>query len=218
MLARVAGYNALEINASQDRAGEEVKHRMLSAAHMSTSGFGNGRPTLLVMDELDGVANTGRSEQGIISLLLDMANGVEKSLPGTRMTKKQLVFKKAGQSAAESDASNSESDNKQTVMAKKGRKKGGKPFNQTLSKAASSRPIIAICNDLYAPVLRPLLSAAVVFNVKRPATSRIVARLMEVCEAENLAADSKTLSHLVDFMEGDVRSCLHTLQVHARSW
>ncbi|GFR50396.1 hypothetical protein Agub_g12612, partial [Astrephomene gubernaculifera] len=79
-----------------------------------------------------------------------------------------------------------------------------------------SRPIICICNDLYAPALRPLRDVARVFHFSPPASERLTARLAEICKAERLPADPAALRLLVERTERDVRSCLNTLQFLAR--
>ncbi|KAI9632791.1 P-loop containing nucleoside triphosphate hydrolase protein [Dioszegia hungarica] len=74
------------------------------------------------------------------------------------------------------------------------------------------RPIICICNDLYANALRPLRPYARIVRFRKPAPQILVKRLQEVCERESLQADLRVLTSLVDLTGGDVRSCLNTLQ------
>ncbi len=79
-----------------------------------------------------------------------------------------------------------------------------------------SRPIICICNDLYAPQLRPLRDVARVFHFTPPSTERLVARLSYICTAEGVAAEPAALRLLAERTERDVRACLNTLQFLAR--
>ena len=74
------------------------------------------------------------------------------------------------------------------------------------------RPIICICNDLYAPALRPLRDVARVFRFRRPSAEHLAHRLQMVCAAEGLRAEKSTLRMLAERAECDVRSCLNTLQ------
>jgi chromosome transmission fidelity protein 18 len=76
------------------------------------------------------------------------------------------------------------------------------------------RPIIFICNNKYAPVLRPLLPYARHFDVFPPSASRLVARLRSVLGAEKMSVfgGSSLLHQLVATSCGDIRSCLFTLQ------
>ncbi|EXC20805.1 Chromosome transmission fidelity protein 18-like protein [Morus notabilis] len=92
-------------------------------------------------------------------------------------------------------------ENPQKISAKKGRK--SKPL---------SRPVICICNDLYAPVLRPLRQVARVHVFAQPTVSRIVSRLKYICNKEAMKTSSIALAALADYTECDIRSCLNTLQ------
>lgn len=75
------------------------------------------------------------------------------------------------------------------------------------------RPIICICNDLYVPALRPLRSIARIVRFQPPTTGMLVKRLRDICDGEQLKTDHKSLTMLVEVAEGDMRSCLNTLQV-----
>lgn len=79
------------------------------------------------------------------------------------------------------------------------------------------RPIICICNDLYAPTLRPLRPLARIVRFTPPTNAMLVARLRTICAEEGLGADSKNLNMLTEIAEGDLRSCLNTLQVRTPS-
>ncbi|CAN1790029.1 Chromosome transmission fidelity protein 18 homolog [Linum perenne] len=82
-------------------------------------------------------------------------------------------------------------------------------------KAASlSRPVICICNDLYAPALRPLRQVAKVHIFVQPTVSRVVNRLKYICNKEGAKTNSIALAALAEYTGGecDIRSCLNTLQ------
>ncbi|KAK6145853.1 hypothetical protein DH2020_019722 [Rehmannia glutinosa] len=74
------------------------------------------------------------------------------------------------------------------------------------------RPVICICNDLYAPALRPLRQVAKVHIFVRPTVSRVVNRLKYICSREGVKTSSIALSALAEYTECDIRSCLNTLQ------
>ncbi|XP_062109092.1 uncharacterized protein LOC133819774 [Humulus lupulus] len=75
-----------------------------------------------------------------------------------------------------------------------------------------SRPVICICNDLYAPALRPLRQVAKVHVFVQPTVSRVVSRLKYICNKEGMKTSSIGLTALADYTECDIRSCLNTLQ------
>ena len=61
-------------------------------------------------------------------------------------------------------------------------KKGRKP-------APLRRPLIAVCNDLYAPALRPLKAVAKVLQFRPPPADRLVTRLRMICGQEGVDID-----------------------------
>ncbi|OMO99864.1 hypothetical protein CCACVL1_03577 [Corchorus capsularis] len=78
--------------------------------------------------------------------------------------------------------------------------------------ASLSRPVICICNDLYAPALRPLRQVAKVHIFVQPTVSRVVSRLKYICNKEGVKTSSIALTALAEYTECDIRSCLNTLQ------
>ncbi|KAF8015991.1 hypothetical protein BT93_H1517 [Corymbia citriodora subsp. variegata] len=74
------------------------------------------------------------------------------------------------------------------------------------------RPVICICNDLYAPALRQLRQIAKVHIFVQPSISRIVSRLKYICNKEGMKTSSIALTALAEYAECDIRSCLNTLQ------
>lgn len=75
------------------------------------------------------------------------------------------------------------------------------------------RPVICICNDLYASSLTKLRQHARIIRFTRPADVHLVKRLHTICEAESLRADTRALGALVGASRGDFRGCLNTLQL-----
>ncbi|KAJ1868093.1 Chromosome transmission fidelity protein 18 [Coemansia sp. RSA 989] len=145
--ARHAGYDVVEINASDDRTAVKVRERVkgVTQAHAV-----RGRPQLLVVDEIDGAAN--------------------------------------GDFVA--------------LLAKSAR--------------AQRRPIICICNNAYAAVLRPLRQSALCLTVAAPPAARLAQRLADVCTHERVAADQWALLELARSSEGDMRASLNALQLASR--
>ncbi|KAG8739656.1 hypothetical protein FRC11_000597, partial [Ceratobasidium sp. 423] len=92
--------------------------------------------------------------------------------------------------------------------AKKGRgDKGGKESRPLL------RPIICICNDLYAPSLARLRPIARVIRFRKAQPVLLTNRLREICVEEDLRADTRALTALVTVAQGDMRACINTLQL-----
>ncbi|KAM7462045.1 hypothetical protein LguiA_030166 [Lonicera macranthoides] len=89
---------------------------------------------------------------------------------------------------------------------------GNKSSKKKRKDTSLLRPVICICNDLYAPALRPLRQVAKVHTFVQPTVSRIVSRLKYICSKEGLKTSSIALTALAQYTECDIRSCLNTLQ------
>jgi len=191
VIARHAGYNPVEINASDDRSANIFMSKVLNATQMQAV-FSVKKPNCLILDEIDGL--TG-GEKGAIKELLKVINAKDK---------------KRKQSQTEEEGKGKGS------LESKGRKKGASSAADLNASLAPSgklrRPIICICNDPYVPALRDLRSIARVFRFEKADVSRLTSRLLEICNKEGLRADQQTLMALVQLADHDIRSCLNTLQ------
>ena len=169
VIAEQAGYAVYEMNASDSRNAAAVEGQVKMA--LESASLKDKRPTLVVIDEIDGATGGGEAGGGgfIRALLKLIQNGV--STTGGR--------------------------------GKGQKKKRSKPL---------LRPIICICNDLYAASLRPLRPMAKLVRLNRPPTTLLVNRLRTVCQAEELNADTKSLTLLTELTAGDIRSCLNALE------
>lgn len=64
----------------------------------------------------------------------------------------------------------------------------------------------------YAAVLRPLRQIAHNITFRKVPALTIAKRLHTICEMEGLTTDIRSLSALCEMTDGDIRSCLNTLQ------
>ncbi|KAF8637392.1 hypothetical protein AX17_002887 [Amanita inopinata Kibby_2008] len=71
VVARQAGYEVMEINASDARTGFVVEERIRPALE-SGSAIGSKKPVLLVIDEIDGATGAGENSTSFISKLLQL--------------------------------------------------------------------------------------------------------------------------------------------------
>lgn len=92
----------------------------------------------------------------------------------------------------------------------------GKPKQQK-QKIQIKRPIIFICNDIYAKGLRELRKRAIVFHFRKTSTEKLMARLREICNKEKILADHEFLTKLCESNDNDIRSCLNTLELISRN-
>lgn len=177
--ARQAGYEVMEINASDDRSRDVVKNRIrtsLGTENVKTVQQNkpqNGkqqkvaRPVCVVVDEVDGVVTgSGASgEGGFIKALIDLITVGEKNA--------------SGQDAAAQHPGR--------------KKKKGDDFRQM-------RPLILICNDVYHPSLRPLRQSnlAEVIHVGKPTIDAVVTRLKTVFEKEGIPCEKDAARKLCE--------------------
>lgn len=167
--ARQAGYEVMEINASDDRSKDVVKGRIRTSLGTETvktvenkkSKPGKqpkvARPVCVVVDEVDGVVGgSGASgEGGFVRALIDLVLLDQKNSATTGTT---------------SGASR--------------KKKKGDDFRQM-------RPLVLICNDVYHPSLRPLRQSglAEIIHVGKPSVEAVVTRLKTVFEKEGIPCE-----------------------------
>lgn len=178
--ARQAGYEVVEINASDERNRDVVKGRIRDCVGTenvkgisvkSSAGIVRkaGRPVCVIVDEVDGVVSgsgTG-GEGGFIKALIDLvALDQKNSIPLGRSTGNATVPKRG--------------------------KKG--------DRFRFLRPLILICNDVYHPTLRPLRSSSIaeIIHIRRPPLDKVVARLKAVFEKEGVACDDDGVRRLCE--------------------
>lgn len=167
--ARKAGYEVVEINASDERSRDVVKGRIRDCVGtenvqgINTKEAGGttrkaGRPICVIVDEVDGVigGSSGGGEGGFMKALIDLAMLDQKN-------SNVLVATSAN--------------------AVKSTKKG--------DRFRLLRPMILICNDVYHPALRPLRSStmAEIIHIRKPPLDKVVARLKSVFDKEGIACD-----------------------------
>lgn len=178
--ARQAGYEVLELNASDERSRDVVKGRIKDSVGTENvrgvnirTADGNlrkpGRPVCVVVDEVDGVVggSGANGEGGFIKALLDLV----------ALDQKNTYASGAGLGGP----------------ATSKRKKKGDTFRLL-------RPLILICNDIYHPALRPLRSSKVaeVIHIRQPPLDKVVARLKNVFELEGISCDGDGIRRLCE--------------------
>ena len=176
--ARQAGYDVVEINASDERSRDVVKGRIKdcvgtenvkSISTKNAAGFTRkaGRPVCVVVDEVDGVVggSGGGGEGGFIKALIDLIMLDQKNSQVLKATSVNIVGSK---------------------------KKGG--------RFRLLRPIILICNDVYHSALRPLRACAMaeIIHIRRPPLDKVVARLKSVFDTEGVACDREGVRRLCE--------------------
>ncbi|RDA95197.1 hypothetical protein CP533_1873 [Ophiocordyceps camponoti-saundersi (nom. inval.)] len=176
--ARQAGYEVMEINASDDRSRDVVNDRIRTSlgtqsvktvSNTSRATQKSARPLCVIVDEVDGVTSgSGTSgEGGFVKALIDLIHIDEKNATAS-----------TGQI---------------TEGGQRRRKKKGDDFRQM-------RPLILICNDVYHPSLRPLRHSnlAEIIHVGRPSMDAVVVRLKTVFEKESIPCEKDAVRKLCE--------------------
>ena len=74
------------------------------------------------------------------------------------------------------------------------------------------RPVICICNDIYAPSLKNLRKHCFMVTCLPPAPERLVVRVGEIAKREHVEIDSRSVSKIIELARGDIRVCVNILQ------
>lgn len=194
--ARQAGYETVEINASDDRSGGVVMGKIKdiltiqgiksSGLQRDKKGMIDSRPVCLIIDEIDGATGGGSGGAGEGSFVTALVNLIMQD---------QRASRSAGT----------------TKPKRKGKKKDTFQLN---------RPIIAVCNDLYAPALKPLRNLAETVPMRIPPKGLIVERLEDIFAKEGFQTENGAVRKLVDLslagtsggQSGDMRATIVAAQ------
>ena len=176
--ARQAGYEVVEINASDERSRDVVKGRIkdcvgtenvkgVKAKDAAGATRLAGRPVCVIVDEVDGVVSgsSGGGEGGFIKALIDLITLDQKNSNVLGSTSCNLARSK---------------------------KKG--------DKFRLLRPMILICNDVYHSALRHLRTStlAEIIHIRKPPLDKVVARLKSVFDIEGVACDGDGVRRLCE--------------------
>ena len=176
--ARQAGFETVEINASDERSRDVVKGRIKDCVGTENVKGSNakaaggvtrkaGRPVCVVVDEVDGVVggSSGGGDGGFIKALIELV----------------MLDQKNSNVLGPSSANPIRS------------KKKGERFRLL-------RPIILICNDIYHPALRPLRSSTIaeIIHIRKPSLEKVVTRLKSIFDKEGVKSDGDGVRRLCE--------------------
>jgi chromosome transmission fidelity protein 18 len=179
--ARQAGFEVLEINASDDRSKDVVKGRIRDALGTENVKGMNvqigdkkvrraGKPVCVVVDEVDGVTGGSGSggEGGFMKALIDLVLLDQRNVKWS-----------------------SEGNN--------GKKRKGDNFR-------FMRPLILVCNDLYHSSLRPLRASSIaeMITVRQAPLENVVQRVKVIFDREGIPCDGDGARRLCEAAWGMV--------------
>ena len=171
MCARQAGYETHEINASDERSKDVVKNRIRDM--VGTENVRGG--------------SAGKKSAKPVCVVVDEVDGVVSSGGGGGAGEGGFV--RALIDLLMLDQRNS---NRPSYVQGAGKKKG--------DQFRLLRPIVLVCNDLYAPALRLLRQGniAEIVHVRKPTLQVVVPRLHKIFEREGVPADSDAVRTLCE--------------------
>ncbi|KAH3764671.1 chromosome transmission fidelity factor [Pelomyxa schiedti] len=215
VVARQAGYNPIEVNASMVRTAEDFKKAVSGVidhkAVFKTSTTEEIKPNLLILDEIDGMhASDG---QGAIDYLCKLLAISANKIQHTDQEQPEDMEEAEPPGKKEKGWKNPYKPKKLVKKPSSVSVLERKPSSRARPTATvTMRPIICTCNDLYVPVLRKLRPLVSIFNISKPKVTRLCDRLNTICRLESTPIEYKHLMALCNRSELDVRECLNVLQ------
>ncbi|XP_075292983.1 chromosome transmission fidelity protein 18 homolog isoform X2 [Opisthocomus hoazin] len=222
VIAKHAGYNAVEMNASDDRSPEVFKTRIEAATQMKSVLGANEKPNCLIIDEIDGAPAAS------INVLLNVIHrkdveGEAAAGAGRRRRREGgLLLRPIICICNDQGCCLWINPSCATLSA-------AKPPAQRYLMESKTATCLAVLNPprvlcllgclvaRYVPALRPLRQQAFLLTFPRTAPSRLAQRLCEIALRQGMRADAGALLALCEKTENDIRACINTLQfLHGR--
>ena len=242
IISRHCGYEPIVVNASEERTTDKLILRIYNSTliHNLTNlkKDQKRKPTCLILDEIDGISSnnrkpiktiidfikTGHLDKKILEAnkkeILDDNKNNDKNLniggkanfsrynKNHRKNKNNNFNKENDFTSDEDDISNiDEEENNENNNNERTYNRRRNNNNQGIQ-----RPIICICNDLYAKQLSLLRKEALVYNLKKIDEKKLFDLLYSITKKENLPIDKVTIKNISELCNNDIRSCLLCLQ------
>lgn len=229
IIAEHCGYEPVVVNASDERTADKLITRIYDTTLMHNIKKSK-KPTCLILDEIDGIAGDysgtnsirniidfvkfGKVNKGIIKRnkaeVLSGAGGNSKNLVSfDGVVKRNKTKTKEIEYASDDDSeSHNEDDNESNDEEEKKPKKNIKKKDNSGIK----RPIICICNDIYAKALTLLRKEALVYNIKKTDDKKMIDRLYHISQIERLPLDKSVIKNICEQTKYDIRASLNCLQ------
>ena len=229
IIAEHCGYEPVVVNASDERTADKLITRIYDTTLMHNIKKSK-KPTCLILDEIDGIAGDysgtnsirniidfvkfGKVNKGIIKRnkaeVLSGTGGNSKNLVSfDGVVKRNKTKTKEIEYASDDDSeSHNEDDNESNDEEEKKPKKNTKKKDNSGIK----RPIICICNDIYAKALTLLRKEALVYNIKKTDDKKMIDRLYHISQIERLPLDKSVIKNICEQTKYDIRASLNCLQ------
>ena len=242
IIAKQCGYEPIVVNASDERTTDKLILRIYNSTliHNLTNMKKDQKrkPTCLILDEIDGISTnnrkpiktiidfikTGHLDKKILESnkkeILDEIKNIEKNSNyggKANFARKNRNKKNAKNSNyinnKENDLTSDDDEISNITEDDDENTNNEKVFNRKRNtNQGIQRPIICICNDLYAKQLSLLRKEALVYNLKKIDEKKLFDLLYSITKKESLPIDKVTIKNICELCNCDIRSCLLCLQ------
>ena len=241
IIAKQCGYEPIVVNASDERTTDKLILRIYNSTliHNLTNlkKDQKRKPTLLILDEIDGISsNSKKPIKTIIDFIKtghldkkileenkkEILDGIKNNDRGlglggkanfSRFNRNNKRNKNNFNNNKENDLTSDEDDISNNDEEEDENTNNEKAYvKRRNTNQGIQRPIICICNDLYAKQLSLLRKEALVYNLKKVDEKKLFDLLYSITKKENLPIDKTTIKNICELCNSDIRSCLLCLQ------
>ena len=241
IIAKQCGYEPIVVNASDERTTDKLILRIYNSTliHNLTNMKKDQKrkPTCLILDEIDGISTnnrkpiktiidfikTGHMDKKILEsnkkeILDEIKNNEKNSNYGgkanfARKNRNKKNTKNSNYINKENDLTSDDDDVSNITEDDDENTNNEKVYNRKRNtNQGIQRPIICICNDLYAKQLSLLRKEALVYNLKKIDEKKLFDLLHSITKKESLPIDKVTIKNICELCNCDIRSCLLCLQ------
>ncbi len=232
IISRQCGYEPIIINSSDERTADKLITRIYDTTLMHNLNVNKSKPkpTCLILDEIDGISSDYQGKNSIKSIIDFIKNGrLNKGILGRN--KKEVLsdldkninygnninFIKFNKRKNDNKENNFSDDDLSFEDKEKNEDENYENNNVKTKKNKQKnysikRPIICICNDLYAKQLILLRKEAFVINIKKADEKKVFDKMVYISKKEKLPIDRSVIKSICELTKYDIRACLNALQ------
>ena len=232
IISRQCGYEPIIINSSDERTADKLITRIYDTTLMHNLNVNKNKPkpTCLILDEIDGISSDYQGKNSIKSIIDFIKNGrLNKGILGRN--KKEVLsdldkninygnninFIKFNKRKNDNKENNFSDDDLSFEDKEKNEDENYENNNVKTKKNKQKnysikRPIICICNDLYAKQLILLRKEAFVINIKKADEKKVFDKMVFISKKEKLPIDRSVIKSICELTKYDIRACLNALQ------
>ena len=232
IISRQCGYEPIIINSSDERTADKLITRIYDTTLMHNLNVNKSKPkpTCLILDEIDGISSDYQGKNSIKSIIDFIKNGrLNKGILGRN--KKEVLsdldkninygnninFIKFNKRKNDNKENNFSDDDLSFEDKEKNEDENYENNNVKTKKNKQKnysikRPIICICNDLYAKQLILLRKEAFVINIKKADEKKVFDKMVFISKKEKLPIDRSVIKSICELTKYDIRACLNALQ------